>query len=104
MYLTTPRLLSLLGLINLNSPTYKIIFNYITIEFSDLYQDIVDLVVGSESQQYYIFKNLIDFFGKPGVNKLLCILATNDFDVDKQLKKWDIICKKMELVTLILSS
>lgn len=93
-YLTTPRLIALLGMINHNSPTHKIVHDYITKDFRKMYDDIIDVLVGSETQQLYVFKNYVDFFGKQGIKDLLERLYSIDFDADKQLKKWHEICKK----------
>lgn len=93
-YLTIPRLISLLGMINHNSPTYNVVYNYVICEFRDMYCDIVDALVESESQPLYMFRNFVDFFGKQGVIDLLEKLYVVDFDVDRQLKKWHDVCKK----------
>ena len=94
LYLTTPRLFSLLGQIDKKSPTYDLIYNFITIECSQLYFDLLDLLIDSESQQNYIFTNFINFFGKKGIQDLVIKLEKVDYAVDKQLAKWDTICKK----------
>lgn len=94
LYLTTPRLIALLGLIDKNSPTYKLVKNFIEEECPELYMDIVDLICKSETQYNYVFKNFVSFFGKKGINDLLDQLEKVDFAVDKQLAKWDIIAKK----------
>ena len=93
-YLTIPRLISLLGMINHNSPTYNVVYNYVTNDFKDMYCDIIDALMESESQPLYIFRNFVDFFGKKGVTDLLDKLYAIDFDADKQLKKWHDVCKK----------
>jgi len=93
-YLTIPRLISLLGMINHNSPTYSVVYNYVTNDFKDMYCDIIDALMESESQPLYIFRNFVDFFGKKGVTDLLDKLYAIDFDADKQLKKWHDVCKK----------
>lgn len=64
LYLTTPRMFSLLGQIDKESPTYDIIYDFITIECPQLYLDLLDLLTDRESQQNYIFTNFINFFGK----------------------------------------
>lgn len=94
LYLTTPRLFALLGQIDSSSPTYKLVYNFITRECPYLYQDLLDVLIKSEIQQNYIFSNFISFFGKAGVKDLLEQLVNVDFSVDKQLSKWDGICKK----------
>lgn len=94
LYLTTPRLFSLLGLIDKKSPTYDLVYDFITIECPQLYMDLLDLLIESESQQNYIFTNFIKFFGKKGIHDLMAKLEKFDFAVDKQLAKWDVICKK----------
>lgn len=94
LYLTTPRLVSLLGMIDKSSPTYALIKNFIEDECPELYAEILDLVSKSEVQQNYVFKNFVDFFGRKGVSDLLIRLQKVDFAVDKQLTKWDAIAKK----------
>ena len=94
LYLTTPRLVALLGLIDKNSPTYSIVKAFIIEECPDLYKDILDILADSEAQQNYIFKNFADFFGRDGVSDLLKRLVISDFAVDKQLSKWDMTSKK----------
>lgn len=94
LYLTTPRILLLLGMIDPNSPTANTIANYITTEFSDIYSELINAVVGSETQQQYIFKNFIDFFGKKGLEDILVALNACNYSADRQLQKWDRICKK----------
>ena len=93
-YLTIPRLIALLGMINHDSPTYKTIYAYITRDSKMLYSDIINALAGSETQQLYMFKNFVDFFGKQGVQDLIERLHAIDYDADKQLKKWNEICKK----------
>ncbi len=94
LYLTTPRLIALLGMIDKNSPTYALVKEFVVKECPELYMDILDLISGSEVQQNYIFKNFADFFGKNGVSDLLNRLLASDFAVDKQLTKWNAISKK----------
>ena len=94
LYLTTPRLFALLGLIDKNSPTYDVIYQFVTKECPYLYLDILDVLVESKNQQNYIFANYLYFFGHDGINDLLNKLKVVDFAVDKQLSKWDAICKK----------
>lgn len=94
LYLTTPRLIALLGMIDRNSPTYNVIKNFIEKECPELYVEILDVLTGSEVQQNYIFKNFAEFFGRKGISDLLKRLQKVDFDVDKQLTKWDMISKK----------
>ena len=93
-YLTTPRIISLLGMISKDSPTYSTLFDYITCEFPHFYETILQLVCESESQQYFVFKNFLYFFGKKGVSDILLRLCAIDFSVDSQLKKWNYVCKK----------
>lgn len=94
LYLTTPRLITLLGIVDKNSPTYTMTKEFIVKECPELYLDILDFVSGREVQQNYIFKNFADFFGRNGVSDLLNRLLVCDFAVDKQLTKWDAISKK----------
>ena len=92
--MTTPRIISLLGMISKDSPTYSTLFDYITCEFPHFYETILQLVCESESQQYFVFKNFLYFFGKKGVSDILLRLCAIDFSVDSQLKKWNYVCKK----------
>ena len=94
LYLTTPRVFALLGLIDSSSPTHKLVHDFLVEECPYIYQDLLDLLVKSEVQQNYIFTNFLGFFGKSGVKDLIDKLAEDDYAVDKQLSKWDIICKK----------
>lgn len=94
-YLTTPRLIALLGLISKESPTYSLIYDYVTTEFPVFFEDILDVVKNSESQQQYIFKNYLYFFGKAGVQFLINAIARDDFNVDKQLSKWHTVSQKV---------
>lgn len=93
LYLTTPRLISLLGMVDKKSPTYEAIKNFIVYECPELYEEILDLVSGSEVQQNYIFKNFVEFFGRRGILDLMLRLQKVDFAVDKQLAKWDVIAQ-----------
>lgn len=94
LYLTTPRLLSLLGMIDKISPTYEVVKNFVTVECPELYLDILEMVTQSENQQNYIFRNFVYFFGRTGVVDLMTILNKDDFIADKQLAKWNSIAKK----------
>ncbi len=94
LYLTTPRLFALLGQIDPSSPTRQMVYHFIMEECPYLYEDMLDVLVQSEVQQNYIFSNFIAFFGKQGVKDLLNKVSSIDFSVDKQLSKWDSICKK----------
>ena len=94
LYLTTPRLISLLGLVDKSSPSYAMIKSFIEDECPELYSEIIDHVSESEVQQNYVFKNFVDFFGRKGVSDLLTRLQAVDFAVDKQLAKWDTLAKK----------
>ena len=93
-YLTTPRLISLLGIISKDSPTFDCIKNYITFEFPQLYRDILEVVCWSETQQQYVFKNFSYFFEKQGILDVIERIGSVDYSVDKQLKKWHAVCKK----------
>ena len=94
-YLTTPRLISLLGMVDKDSPSFELLYHYITTEFRPLYDDILQFVASSESQQQFVFKNYFYFFGKSGIRDLVCALAPIDYKCDKQLKKWHQECKKL---------
>lgn len=93
-YLTMPRLVALLGMVNHDSPTYTMLHNYIKIEFIELYLDILEFVTSSESQSINVFKNFADFFGKEGVIDLLKILSKEDYSNDRLLKRWNEASKK----------
>lgn len=92
LYLTTPRLVALLGLLDPKSPTFELVKYFTTVEFPDLYQDMIDFVADSHLQSS--FKNFIMFFGSMGLRDLLNILHKSDYDKDQQLQKWNVVCKK----------
>ena len=94
LYLTTPRLVSLLGMLDKSSPTCTVVKEFVEEECPELYLDILDLVSESEVQQNYVFRNFVNFFGRKGVIDLLTRLNKIDFSADKQLAKWDTIAKK----------
>ena len=94
LYLTTPRLVSLLGMLDKSSPTCTVVKEFVEEECPELYLDILDLVSESEVQQNYVFRNFVVFFGRKGVVDLLTRLNKIDFAADKQLTKWDTIAKK----------
>lgn len=94
LYLTTPRLFALLGLIHKNSPTFKVIKSFISDECPYLYKDLIDTLVNSEVQQNYLYTNFALFFGKKGIGDLVRQIEKIDYDVDKQLSKWASISKK----------
>lgn len=93
-YLTIPRLVNLLGIIDDASPTYSLVKEYILGECPFLYLDILDMVKATTTQQNYVFSNFVDFFGRKGVVDLLAKLSESDFDADKLLSKWNSISKK----------
>lgn len=93
-YLTMPRLVALLGMINHSSPTYSMLRDYIKKEYAELYSDILDFVTSNESQPLYVFKSFADFFGKEGVIDLLKVLSKEDYSADRLLKKWNETSKK----------
>lgn len=94
LYLTTPRLFALLGLIDKKSPTYELVYEFITNECPELYMDLLNVLAESESQQNYIFTNFINYFGKNGIKDLMGKLVSIDYEADKQMAKWDVVCKK----------
>lgn len=94
-YLTEPRIFSLLGLFKIGSQTRELINNYLTKEFPLMYQGLVSLLISSEIQQQYMFKNYLEFFGKAGIHSLLEELELKDYDIDKQMAIWSKICKKI---------
>lgn len=96
-YLTMPRLVSLLGMINHASPTYTLLYDYIKVEFKEMYFDVLSFVATSESQPLYVFKSFADFFGKEGILDLLKLLAKQDYSSDRLLKKWNEASKKHKI-------
>ena len=94
LYLTTPRLIQLLGLIHTDSPTYDLVYNFVTKECKGLYDEMVEIITQSESQQQYVFLNFIRFFRKKGMQDILDVLKEQKFSSDTLLKKWNIISKK----------
>ena len=93
LYLTTPRIVTLMGMLEPASPTFSLVKHYITVEFPDIYKDVVAFVCDSTLQSP--FKNFVSFFGEPGVHDLLNNLGRGDYDADKQFQKWHLICKKI---------
>lgn len=92
LYLTTPRIVTLIGMLEPASPTFSLVKNYITEEFPDIYKDIVAFVCDTTLQSP--FKNFVSFFGQMGVRDLLNNLRSRDYDADKQFQKWHSICRK----------
>ena len=92
LYLTTPRIVTLMGMLEPASPTFSLVKNYITVEFPDIYKDIVAFVCDTTLQSP--FKNFASFFGQMGVRDLLNNLRSSDYDADKQFQKWHSICRK----------
>lgn len=92
LYLTTPRIVTLIGMLEPASPTFSLVKNYITVEFQDIYKDIVAFVCDTTLQSP--FKNFVSFFGQKGVCDLLNNLRSSDYDADKQFQKWHAICRK----------
>ena len=93
LYLTTPRIVTLMGMLEPASPTFSLVKHYITVEFPDIYKDVVAFVCDSTLQSP--FKNFVSFFGEPGVHDLLNNLGRGDYDADKQFQKWHLVCKKI---------
>lgn len=92
-YMTIPRILSLLGMIHHGSPTFDMIELYIKTECRDFYDDILAYIGHQKSQQAFIYKNFIAFFGRSGLVDLLCLLKEDDFCQDALFKKWEEIQK-----------
>ena len=92
LYLTTPRIVVLMGMLEPSSPTFTLLRDYITVEFPDIYKDIVEFICGSTLQSP--FKNFVSFFGQSGVYDILKNLSKSDYDADKQFQKWHAICRK----------
>lgn len=93
-YLTTPRLIQLLGLIHHDSLTFNLVYTFVKVDCPSLYADILRLVTESESQQQYVFLNFVIFFGRNGIKDVLQILSKKDFMADGLLKKWQNLSKK----------
>lgn len=94
LYLTIPRLIQLLGLINADSPTYSLVHDFITRECKGLYDEILEMVTENESQQQYVFLNFILFFKRAGMKDILARLNEQRYSSDVLLKKWNTISKK----------
>ncbi len=94
MYLTTPRLFALLGMIDKSSPSFRIVQSFTKEECPYLYLDLIDTLAESETQQSYIYTNFVSFYGKEGITDLLIRLSQKDYAVDKQLAKWNVISVK----------
>lgn len=92
LYLTTPRIVALLGSLDPASPSYQLAKDYITAEFPDIYHDIVEFVCDSKLQSP--FRNFISFFGREGARALLQSLQSHDFDADKQFRQWNCVCRR----------
>lgn len=92
LYLTTPRIVALLGMLEPTSPTFSLLKNYITVEFPDIYIDVVEFVCNSTLHSP--FKTFVSFFGQTGVRDILKNMKSSDYDADKQFRKWHAICKK----------
>jgi len=88
-YLSGMRLMSLLGIVSLHSPTYQMLHSYLTNEFMDMYKDLLSIVVTADKQQSFVFKNFISFFGTKGLSDILRSLNKCDYNADKLLAKWD---------------
>jgi len=92
-YLTEPRVLALFGKSENGSPTKALIKQYLVEEFLTMYNGLVELLVSSETQQLYMFKNFIDCFGHEGLRSIINALEPMDYDADKQMAIWSKICK-----------
>ena len=87
-YLTEPRILALLGKIDVSSPTRKLLSDYIKLEFPLMYESLVSLIACSEIQQKYMFNSFASCFGNDGIRDILRLLEKTDFDADKQMTTW----------------
>lgn len=96
-YLTTPRLLALFGMIEPGSPSHRLIKEYVTHEYPNLYQDVLKMVVFSETQQPYVLANFLGFFEKDGLKDILTTAMSHGFFSDNLLKKWNKVCKRQGL-------
>lgn len=86
-YLTTPRLLSLLGLIN-NQYDIKLVKNYLLNNFNEMYFKILMVILESRQQPNYYLKNFISFFGVDGEKDLLKHIFDSQYYSEQLLKKW----------------
>ncbi len=93
LYLTTPRLIQLLGMVSNESPTHKLLYDFIKNDCPALYEEVKEVVAGSENQQSYIFFNFLKCFGREGLKDLLEIMIERSFSQDKLLYRWDRTCK-----------
>ena len=66
LYLTTPRIFALLGLIDRKSPAYDIVYGFITNECPQLYFDLLDMLANNGYKPNYMLTNFVNFFGKQG--------------------------------------
>lgn len=99
-YLTNPRLLSLLGLLQQKSPTHDLVHSYLTLEFPLICNGLVRYLVSSTTQHQYTFKNFVDFFHEVGLQMIIDELELIDFDADNQLKIWSKICRESNLLSV----
>ena len=88
-YLTDARQFALLGMLNKESSTYQVMYDYIIKEFPKLYRDLKASVMEPKVQQINKIGIFTQFFGKEGLQDLLNVLNENDFDQDELLKIWE---------------
>lgn len=96
-YLTEPRIFTLLGLFENGSPTLDMIKNYIQNEFPIIYKGLVKMLVTSESQKQFMFKNFMQCFGREGLQNLVRELKPNKYRADEQMAIWAKVCKSVHL-------
>ena len=88
-YLTTSRQFALLGMLQKESPTYQLMYKYITQDFPKLYQDLKASVLEPKVQLINKIGIFARFFGSDGLKDLMKTLNEIDFDQDELLKIWD---------------
>ena len=90
-YLTTPRLIKLLGLIK-DEKIHNFVYKYITNEFSGLYQDIFKNIIVQKSQKEEAILNFIKFFGDKEKIELIHELVIDPVNKDNHLLKIQKFC------------
>ena len=88
-YLTDTRRFALLSMLEKESPTYQLLYNYITDEFPMLYKELKASVMEAKTQQINKIGIFAQFFGKEGLKDLLITLNEDDFSQDELLKLWE---------------
>ena len=87
-YLTPSRALKLLGSLDHNSPTYKVLHTYITEEMPTMYRRLQATMLRVAVQQQHQIRDYVTFFGAEGLRHLFVKLAESDFDRDDLFAVW----------------